>query len=185
MNRFRKFCRFTHRELGFFAVGLTVIYAISGVAVNHTEEWNPSYEQVRTERTITPPGLGPTEEISPLVLEQLALDEEVRNVWRATDDLLRVIIPSGTIDVDLRTGVVNEERLVPRPVLRDANYLHLNQGKGLWTWIADIYAVILFLLAMTGIFLIKGRKGLNGRGGVWMTAGIVLPLVFIIVGKYI
>jgi hypothetical protein len=185
VTRFRKICRFIHREFGFFAVGLTVIYAISGVAVNHTDSWNPSYEQVRTTRQIDPPGVGPTDQVSPLVLERLDLREPVRNVWRATDTQLRVIIPSGTVDVDLATGEVFEERLVPRPVLRDVNFLHLNQGKGAWTWIADVYAAILLLLALTGIFLIKGRKGLTGRGGVWMTLGLVLPLVFVVFGKYL
>ncbi|MBD3222930.1 hypothetical protein GF314_17005 [bacterium] len=185
MSKFRKVCRFLHRELGFFAVGLTVIYAVSGVAVNHVEDWNPSYEQVRNEWTIAAPGIAPTETVSPLVLEQLSLEEPVRNVWRATEDVLRVITPSATLDVNLASGLVREERLVPRPILRDVNFLHLNQGKGLWTWIADAYAVILLLLALSGPFLIKGRKGLTGRGGVWMTLGFVLPIVVVVFEKYL
>ncbi|MEZ4386532.1 MAG: PepSY-associated TM helix domain-containing protein [Candidatus Krumholzibacteriia bacterium] len=185
MTRFRKICRFLHRELGFLAVGLTLAYAISGVAVNHTDSWNPSYEQVRTTRTLTPPGTGTTDAVAPLVLDQLALAEPVLNVWRATEQQLRVIIPSGTIDVDLLTGEVREERLVPRPLLRDVNFLHLNQGKGAWTWIADGYAVILAILALSGIFLVKGRKGLGGRGGVLMALGLVLPIAYVMVEKYL
>jgi hypothetical protein len=33
----------THRDIGYFFAGLTVLYAISGVAVNHMEDWNPNY----------------------------------------------------------------------------------------------------------------------------------------------
>jgi len=33
MRTFRKWCRTFHRELGFVAVGLTLVYAISGIAV--------------------------------------------------------------------------------------------------------------------------------------------------------
>ena len=40
------------------------------------------------------------------------------------------------------------EVLEPRPLLRDVNYIHLNQGKGAWTWIADGYAVVLGILAL-------------------------------------
>ena len=44
------------------------------------------------------------------------------------------------------------------------NFLHLNHGKGFWTWFADLYAVGLAILACTGIFIITGKKGLGGRG---------------------
>jgi hypothetical protein len=183
--KFRKVCRFLHRELGFLAVGLTLAYVISGVAVNHTDSWNPSYEETRTAWSITPPGDGPTAEITPVVLEALDLDEPIRNVWRATQDQLRVIIPSGTVDVNLITGEVNSVVLSPRPLLRDVNFMHLNQGKGAWTWIADGYAAVLGILALTGIFLVKGRKGLTGRGGVLMTLGLVLPVAYVVFEKYL
>jgi hypothetical protein len=185
MTKFRKICRFLHRELGFLAVGLTLAYVISGVAVNHTDSWNPSYEQIRRSWTIDPPGRGPTETVAPQVLAQLQLQEPVRNVWRATETQLRVIVPSGTIDVDLETGEVLSEVMAPRPLLRDVNFLHLNQGKGAWTWIADGYAVVLGILALSGIFLVKGRKGLSGRGGVLMTAGLVLPVAYVLLAKYL
>jgi hypothetical protein len=183
--KFRKVCRFLHRELGFLAVGLTLAYVISGVAVNHTDSWNPSYEQIRSEWTIEAPGIGPTEEVAPLVLARLDLQEPVRNVWRATHDQLRIIVPSGTVDVNLATGEVFAEVLEPRPLLRDVNYMHLNQGKGAWTWIADGYAVVLGVLALSGIFLVKGPKGLSGRGGVLMTLGLVLPVAYILFEKYL
>ena len=32
-----------HRDIGFLCIGLTLVYAISGVAVNHIGDWNPSY----------------------------------------------------------------------------------------------------------------------------------------------
>ncbi len=185
MQKFRKVCRFLHRELGFLAVGLTLAYVISGVAVNHTDSWNPSYEQTRSTWTITPPGVGPTEQITPQVLDQLDLKEPIRNVWRATETQLRVITPSGTVDVNLVSGEVLSEVLTPRPLLRDVNFMHLNQGKGAWTWIADGYAVILGILALSGIFLVKGRKGLTGRGGVLMALGLILPVAYVVFEKYL
>ena len=147
MTGLRKVCRFLHRELGFLAVGMTLVYAISGVAVNHHDDWNPSYERTVTTWTIDSPGHGPTEEIAPLILAELDLDEPVRHVWRATPSTLRVILESGTIDIDLLTGHVRSDRLKPRPLFRDVIYLHLNHGKGAWTWIADVYALILVILA--------------------------------------
>ena len=46
--------------------------------------------------------------------------------------------------------------------------------------IADAYAGVLIVLALTGIFLVRGRKGLSGRGGLLMALGILLPLVYAI-----
>lgn len=185
MNRVRKVCRFLHRELGFLAVGMTLVYAISGVAVNHLGDWNPSAIRTVDVWHIESPGHGPTEEIAPRVLQRLALDEPVRNVWRATPNTLRVIVESGTIDVDLLTGRVRAERSRPRPFFHELNFLHLNHAKGAWTWIADAYAVILVILALSGILLVKGRKGLAGRGGVLLALGVLLPVGWALVSIYL
>lgn len=45
---------------------------------------------------------------------------------------------------------------------------------------ADLYALGLLSLALTGIFIIPGKKGLMGRGRVLLLAGMVVPLVFIV-----
>ena len=44
----RKLIIATHRDVGYFFAGLTVIYAVSGVALNHIDDWNPNYV-IRTE----------------------------------------------------------------------------------------------------------------------------------------
>ena len=61
--------------------------------------------------------------------------------------------------------------------------MHLNSGKAPWTGIADVYAGILIVLALTGPWLIAGSKGLKGRGGVLMTLGIALPVVYAVVSR--
>ena len=185
VTRFRKGCRWLHRQLGFLGVGLTLAYAISGVAVNHIDSWNPNYSEVTETGRIAPVPPGSSEEIAAEVLAKLELTEPVKNVWRAAPDRLRVILDNATIDVELSTGRVVRKGLRSRPFLHDVNFLHLNHGKGVWTWIADGYAVILALLAVTGIFLVKGRKGLGGRGGVLLATGVVLPLVYLVYAKYL
>jgi hypothetical protein len=49
--------------------------------------------------------------------------------------------------------------------------------------VADSYAVLLALLALTGIFIVRGRKGLAGRGGVLMALGILLPIAYVLVAR--
>ncbi len=180
MNTFRKVCRWLHRELGYLTVGLTLVYGISGLAVNHAHHWNANYAQTSELSSIVPVGRGETDVITPLVLAQLELDEPIKNTWRANTRTLEVFLEGAKISVDLENGQVRRDEFARRPWLYEMNFMHLNSGKGVWTGVADVYAGILIILALSGIFLTRGRKGLKGRGGVLMALGIILPLVYVI-----
>ena len=71
-----------------------------------------------------------------------------------------------------------------RPGLRIANWLHLNRGKKAWTYFADAYAAGLLLLAISGLFMIPGRKGIIGRGAVFLIVGIAAFHYFYMKGLY-
>ena len=78
------------------------------------------------------------------------------------------------------SGVVHEEGQAARPLLRVANWLHLNRGKKAWTYIADFYAVFLLFLAISGLFMIPGRKGLLGRGAIVALLGAAVPIAYVV-----
>ena len=183
MLTFRKWCRTLHRELGFLAVGMTLVYAISGIVINHAHHWDVNYERTAEHFTIEPPGTGPTAEIEPVVLERLAIEGPVKSTWRAGDSTFQVFLADGGFDVNLATGEVVRHGFRKRPLLFDLNFMHLNSGKAPWTGIADAYGGILVVMALTGIFLVRGRKGLSGRGGVLMILGFLLPLVYAVVSR--
>jgi hypothetical protein len=179
MRDFRMVCRTLHREIGFLVVGLTLVYAVSGIAVNHAHHWDANYARVAEPLTIEPPGAGPTAEVEPLVLQRLGLARaQVKSTWRASPEVLQVFLEGGGFEVNLVTGEAVRRGVRPRPFLFDLNFMHLNNGKGPWTGIADVYGGLLILLALTGPFLVRGPKGLAGRGGVMMAVGIVLPLAY-------
>ena len=181
MQKFRKICRTLHRELGFLVVGLTLVYAISGIAVNHAHHWDANYSRTREVAIMEPVGTGPTAEITPVVLERLGPTAPLKNTWRASDTLFQVFVEGGQYDVDLVSGRVVEHGFAKRPFIFDVNFMHLNSGKAPWTGIADVYAGILCVMALTGIWLVRGRKGLKGRGGVLMALGVALPIVYAVV----
>ncbi len=184
MNKFRNICRWLHRELGFFAVGLTLVYAISGLAVNHAHHWDANYALTTDTFVIEPPGTGPTSEIQELIFARLDLQEPVINTWRASKSEFQVFLEKGELDVNLITGEVLKKGFKKRPLIFDLNFMHLNSGKAPWTGIADAYAGIMIILAVTGIFLVKGRSGLAGRGGVLMGLGLLLPIVYAILLRH-
>jgi len=60
------------------------------------------------------------------------------------------------------------------------SFLHYNSIKKLWTWFADLFALSLIFLAVSGLFILRGRNGITGRGA-WLTAlGMGVPLLFLI-----
>lgn len=179
--KWRKWNNLIHRDLGYLCFGLTIIYVVSGIAVNHIDLWNPSYKIVKTtSRLTTPPAADRIDRASiSAILAELNETGELKNVFQPDPRTLQIFVEGNTLTVDLATGRVNQEKITPRPVLRQLNFLHLNHPKKLWSWFADLYALCLGILAITGLFVLKGKKGITGRGA-WLTvAGFVLPLVFL------
>jgi hypothetical protein len=72
------------------------------------------------------------------------------------------------------------ETKTPLYVIKEFNLLHYNNIKKMYTWFSDLYAVALILLAITGLFVLRGKNGIIRRGA-WLTAiGIILPALFLL-----
>lgn len=187
-----------HRDIGYLCVGLSLVYVISGVAVNHREHWDYNYSTSVTSRQVGLPhtllGAGAGQPPG-----QLARDKQEQLVSRLTAKLGRADQPRTAfwrgaqrlslffgsadrdiVDYDPETGAVVHTAKQPRFLLRQLNRLHLNEPRHAWTWIADLYAVALGFLALSGLLLVKGRHGLRGRGGVLVALGVLLPILALV-----
>ena len=180
--QWRKLFRALHRDIGYVVVSLTLAYALSGLAVNHIDDWNPSYRFAERAVDIGPVPDGPLDARAAHVVERLALDRRaVRGHFQETEHELRVFLAEGQeARVDLRTGRGQMKTLDRRAVLFEVNSLHLNNLKGIWTWVADLFAIALIVLAITGVTMMKGARGLAGRGKYFIAAGLTVPVGFII-----
>jgi hypothetical protein len=179
--KWRKLIRVLHRDVGYTAVALTLAYSISGVAVNHTDAWNPSYS---FDSEMVDVGALPTagyDAMEAHVVERLQIaPSDVKGRFMDSGHEFRLfLVDDQEISVDVRDGRGRFRRMSSRPFLYEMNVLHLNRLKGLWTWVADLFAVALILLAVTGLFMTKGRTGLTRRGKWFVAAGLLLPLAFI------
>lgn len=177
--RFRPWLRAVHRDVGYFSVGLTFVYALSGLAVNHIADWEPNFRHVTRTHQLPLPLPSDDTALAEQALRALDIPAPVREVFRGSEDSLEVVLDQRSLRIDTRSGVVVEDADEPRLFLRAANWLHLNRGKKAWTYIADTYAVFLLLLSVTGLWMFPGRKGLLGRAGVIAAAGALVPALYV------
>jgi hypothetical protein len=178
-KRWRAWLRAIHRDIGYLAVGFTIIYAVSGLAINHIQDWDPNFKTYETERTIAPIASDLTDDAAVAAARAALGVGEPRQIYRAGDEL--------HLDYDNRkfviygdTGQVIEQGRDERLFLRIANWLHYNRGKKAWTIVADIYAVMLLYLAVSGLFMIKGKLGLRWRGTILVGLGISVPIAYVV-----
>lgn len=176
----RPWLRAIHRDFGYFGVGLTLVYALSGLAVNHIADWDPSFRQISSTQQLPAPLPADAEALGKSVLSALKISEAPREVYAAGEDAVDIVFDRRTLHVTPSTGKVVEEGQSPRWFLRAANWLHLNRGKKAWTYVADTYAVILLYLAISGLFMLPGRKGLLGRGAVIALLGAAVPVGYVV-----
>jgi len=178
-----KINRWIHREFGYFFFGMTVIYGISGIALNHNvaHRWNPSIVSRSSAFQVESPLKKEdiTKEWIAGLLEAEDVESGLKQYYFPDASHLMIYLKNGHISLNLANGQGTVTMIRNRPVFREVSFLHYNKPKKLWLWFSDLYAGALVLLAITGLFLVKGKKGLKGRGGILALAGILIPLVFL------
>jgi hypothetical protein len=110
-------------------------------------------------------------------MESINEKENFKKYYYPNQNTLKIFFQNGSAVVNLSNGETQIEKLRRRPVFHQFNYLHYNHSKKLWTWFSDAYAVGLLILAIGGLFMVKGKKGITGRGAWLTTLGIVIPLI--------
>ncbi len=178
--KWRKWNRAIHRDLGYFFFGVTIIYAISGIAINHLRDWNPSYiiNQYPLEVDIPSNKADINEEIVKEILSANKLSE-YKKYYFPSKEKIKIFFEKGSLLIELGSGVGMVETIKKRPVFYQVRYLHYNPHKW-WTIFSDVYGGALILMAITGLFIIRGKNGIKGRGA-WLTiTGLLIPILFLL-----
>jgi len=117
-KNWRKVATWLHRDLGYFFVGMVIIYTVSGIALNHRNDWNPSLVVVH--QTIE---TGFTQDQDSITQERIVKCLEGNHVtdpYRGHDFpsvyKLKVFTKKGSMLVDLESGAGEYEALKRRPV---------------------------------------------------------------------
>jgi len=180
--KWRKWNRWTHRNLGYIFFGMAIVYGLSGIALNHMNDWNPDYI-IKTFSFNAGPAPVSTDQYESWLISLVAEHtpgNPYKSYYQPREDLLKAFLKGGSITIDLTTGNAVIEKIKRRPVFREVNFLHYNKPKKLWTWFSDFFAGALILIAITGLFIVRGKKGITGQGA-WLTSiGVIIPLIFLI-----
>ncbi len=181
-GKWRRLNNAFHRDLGYFFFGMAIIYGLSGIALNHLDDWDPSYHITREEVKIGDSCLlnEMNEERARAVLQSIGEQAGYKKHYFPAEGYVKIFFQGGSLIVDLKTGTGILEKIEKRPVFFEVNYLHYNNPKFLWTWFSDIFAGGLIVMAITGLFMVRGKNGFKKRGVWFVSVGIIIPLIFLI-----
>ncbi len=177
-KRWRAWLRIVHRDAGYLIVGLTVIYAASGIALNHLEEWG-DIETVEEVREVQLSLVGQTgDEIAEEVAQLLSVEGELISKEQL-GPMVTLAFPDREVVIDIDTGLASETKRERRFVIGALMWLHRARGKKAWKYFSDVFAIFLILMAVSGMFMLKGKKGFWGRGMFLVGLGIAIPVAYI------
>lgn len=173
--------RSIHRDLAYFYVGLILAFSFSGIILNHRRVWYPmDYVYESKEVSLEKSRLSATmseEEVKSLVS---SLDLEYDS-HRVRDNNLRVDFKDeGILNVNMESGDATLEYRRLTPLLGHTMYLHKTTNN-FWIWYSDIFGLAMIVIAITGMFISKGKFSFSKRGWKLMAAGLVFPIIILIV----
>lgn len=180
--KIRKLLRILHRDFGYFIVAMTIVYGLSGIYLNHRHDFNPDYKIFITDFQVDlPQKTNLTVNEVKSVLESLNDEVVYKKHYINNAGNIKIFIENGEAVINTETGKGTMQYLQKRPFIFAINKLHRASIGTLWKWVSDLMAVILILVAVSGLFLLKGKRGFSRWGWWLMVAGIVVPLFFALI----
>lgn len=177
LKNLRSLNKAAHRDFGYFFSTLIIVYCLSGIALNHVNEWNPDFIIERKEVFL--PKQYDASKITRNEIVELnkLVGEETEKVYDfPTPTQVKIYYDNASFHVNFKEGKGAYESVERRPVFYHVNVLHRNSLKQ-WRWAADVFAVFLIIINITGLFVLRGSQGISGRGKWLIALGFVPPVI--------
>lgn len=156
-----------HRDIGFFIIGLTAIYSISGIVLIYRDTGFLKHEAV-IEKTL-PPNLKKSE---------LGKELHIKDLKVLKNEGDSVYFQNGTYNKT--TGVARyTEKTLPF-ILNKFNNLHKSSSKSLTHWFSTVFGILLFFMAISSFWMFKPATKLFRRGIYIAVAGAVAVIILLI-----
>lgn len=186
--------RSLHRDLGYFTIGLTLIYALSGIVLSvrglgwfkqeynnqivmetkiQHKEFNKVFIDVVKKGQL--PIIFPEDSYKYLNRLNLKIVKEDNNIihfnaWRSLNIFYNS--QNGTTDISFKKYPQAIE------IFLDA---HKASHESAWFYLAMFYSVVLSFFAISAMFMVKGKYGFKRRGIYLMFAGIAVVVGFLLI----
>lgn len=177
-----KLNRNLHRDIGYFCVGLVIIFAVSGIAVNHKDDWNPNYQVSHQQINVSDETwqLDNDELLIEQIISHADVSEPVKASYWVSPQEFKVFLKNGNnLSLKLNKDIISYEAIEPRHVFQAFNRLHLNETNASWVIFSDIFAGLLLFLAISGLFMLKGKNSPWGSRSVLVISGMLLPAAYV------
>lgn len=168
-----------HRDIAYFYLGLIIAFAFSGIFLNHRQAWHPRrYKADVREVTVRPVHKDSVnEDYVAAFTSEHNIDDNVRR-FAVNNNVLRISYVNHDADIDLTTGNTTIVHYKITPLLGQMTILHVDTSKW-WIYYSDVFGAAMLVIAVTGMFIEKGKNSFRARGWKLALAGIIFPLVFL------
>ncbi len=162
-----RWMRSLHRDIGFFLIGLTCIYCISGSLLIYRETGFLKKE-TRTEKTIDP-GLN---------ANQLERALRLKGIKIIGEDDATITFTKGTYN--RATGLASYTNPELPPILTTFNGLHKAANDQPRHWFSLVFACCLLFLAISSFWMYRPDTRIFKRGVLLAVSGVVLSIVLLL-----
>lgn len=162
-----RWMRVIHRDVGFFVIGLTIIYCISGFMLTFRDTGflkNQTLVEKHVEQG--------------LQAAQLGRALHLRNIKIVDQDEKEIRFTAGTYNRE--TGVATYESEEIPALLRTFNSLHATSSKSSRSIFTALYAGMLLFLAVSSFWMYKPGSKFFKRGVVIAASGLCASIVLLV-----
>jgi hypothetical protein len=160
------YMRALHRDIGFFAVGLIVIYSLSGVILIYRDTDFLKHE-TQVEKKLSP-------NLQPSELGQMLRLKDFK-VLKTEGDVL--YFPNGSYNTTTGAAKYTQKEL---PLwLSKFSQLHKSASQSPAHWFTTIFGILLFFLAISSFWMFNTITRQFRRGIVIAAAGIIFAIILL------
>lgn len=179
-RNWNKLNRSLHRDLGYFFLGLIIVYCVSGIALNHVNDWNPDFIlEKKTVAISRDAAKGKPDEAEIRSFGRLVGEADFKTYDFPTPEQLKVYYDNASLHIDFASASALYEKLTKRHGIYEVNVLHRNALKQ-WKWVSDVFGVFLIVIALTGVIIPQGKNGPLRSGKWYVLGGILLPVAGVV-----
>jgi hypothetical protein len=159
--------RSLHRDIGFFVIGLTIIYSISGIILTYRDTNFLKYETL-VEKTLSPN----------MEASELGKVLHLRDFKFLKNEGEIEYFQNGTYNKS--TGFVKYSKKELPPILNKLTNLHKASSRNLKHLFSTIFGILLLFLAISSFWMFKTKTKLFRRGICIAGLGVVFAIILLV-----